>query len=91
MGYRADDKFVIYPLYFDKAVSRNFGRRMPKKYCIEKPTVTHLSKAAKAAGLNPSVEKKAAHPSRHWKKEGRILVDKDGTKQEILYQLSKFL
>lgn len=91
MGYRADNKFIIYPIYFDKLISKNFGRRMPKKYCVEKPTVTQLSKAAKAAGLNPIVEKKAAHPARQWKKEGRILVDKKRSKREILYQISKFL
>jgi len=91
MGYRADDKFIVYPIYFDKLVSRSFGRRMPKKYCIEKPTVTDLSKAAKAAGLNPSIEKETTHPARQWKKEGRILVDKKGSKQEVLYKISKFL
>jgi signal recognition particle subunit SRP19 len=91
MSYRADDKFIIYPLYFDKSISRNFGRRLPKKYCVEKPTITQLSKAANAAGLDPSIEKDKAHPARQWKKEGRILVKKKGSKQEILFQLSKFL
>lgn len=91
MGYRDDDKFIIYPLYFDKLVTRNIGRRLPKKYCVEKPTVTDLSKAAKAAGLNPTIEKEKAHPAHQWKKEGRILVDKKGTKQEVLYKISKFL
>lgn len=91
MSYRDDDKFIIYPIYFDKLVPKNLGRRMPKKYCTEKPTLTDLLKAAKAAGLNPSIEKEKAHPSRQWKKEGRILVDKKGSKQEVLYQISKFL
>lgn len=91
MGYRSDDKFVIYPIYFDKMVSRNNGRRLPRKHCIEKPTVTELSKAAKAAGLNPAVEKEKSHPSRPWKNEGRVLVDKKGSKQEILHQLTRFL
>jgi signal recognition particle subunit SRP19 len=91
MSYRADDKFIIYPIYFDKLATKNDGRRISLKRCIEKPTVTDLSKAAKAAGLNPSVENEKAHPSRHWKKEGRILVDKKGSKQELLHQISKFL
>ncbi len=91
MGYREDDKFIIYPLYFDKLATKNDGRRIPKKYCIEKPTVADLSKAAKAAGLNPLIENEKAHPLRHWRKEGRILVDKKGSKQELLHQISKFL
>ncbi|MBS3748394.1 MAG: signal recognition particle protein Srp19 [Candidatus Thermoplasmatota archaeon] len=91
MSYRSDNKFVIYPLYFDKMVSRNIGRRLPKKQCLEKPTITELSKAAKAAGLSPSLEKGKSHPARPWKKEGRILVDKKGSKQEILHQLTRFL
>jgi signal recognition particle subunit SEC65 len=91
MSYRSDDTFIIYPIYFDKLVSRSTGRRIKKKYCVEKPTVTQLSKAAKAAGLNTIVESEKAHPTRPWKKEGRILVGKKGSKQEALYQLSKFL
>lgn len=91
MSYRADDRFVIYPIYFDKLVSRNLGRRLPKKYCIEKPNISNISKAAKAAGLNPTVENDKAHPARPWKKDGRLLVDKKGSKQELLKQITRFL
>lgn len=91
MGYRSDDRFIVYPIYFDKLVSRSIGRRIPKKYCKEKPSIADISKAAKAAGLNPTIEKEKAHPSRHWKKEGRIIIAKKGSKQELLYQISRFL
>ena len=91
MSNRSDDRCIIYPVYFDKSVSKKFGRRLNKKFCIEKPTVTQLSKAAKAAGIHHTLESEKAHPTQPWKKDGRILVAKKGPKQEILHTLSKFL
>lgn len=91
MSNRSDNGFIIYPVYFDKTVSKNFGRRLNKKYCTEKPTVNQLSKAAKAAGIHHSLESEKAHSAQPWKKDGRLIVAKKGSKQEILYKISKFL
>ncbi len=91
MGFRSDDKFIIYPLYFDKSCSRSMGRRVPKKDAVDKPTVESLSKAAKSLGLHPVLEKDVAHPSVHWKQHGRLLVDKTKSKETILKQIAKRL
>ena len=88
MVSRGEDKYVIYPIYFDKSVSRLNGRKVAKKYAIEKPKAEDISKAAKSLGLNPFLEKDVAHPSRYWKKEGRILVDKKDTKSKILVKIA---
>ena len=88
MVSRGEDKYVIYPIYFDKSVSRLNGRKVAKKNAIEKPTAENISKAAKSLGLNPLFEKDAAHPSRRWKKEGRILVDKKDTKSKTLVKIA---
>ena len=91
MVSRGEDKYVIYPVYFDKNISRFAGRKVAKKHAVEKPTVEDISKAAKSLGLNPVLEKDIAHPSRHWKKEGRILVDKKDTKRKSLVLIGKRL
>jgi signal recognition particle subunit SRP19 len=91
MVTRDDNKYVVYPLYFDKAVSRLNGRKVAKKHAIEKPSLEAIAKAAKSLGLNPVMEKEAVHSSTPWKKEGRLLIDKKGPKTQLLLQISNRL
>ena len=91
MVSRGEEKFVIYPVYFDKTVSKFSGRKVSLKHAVEKPNIEDIAKAAKSLGLNPTLENDVSHPLRSWKKEGRILVDKKDTKSKILVQISKLL
>ena len=91
MVSRDENKLVIWPIYFDKSLSRARGRKIAKKFAVEKPNIETIAKAAKSLGLNPVLEKDAAHPSLHWKKIGRIIVDKKGSKTKILTQISKLI
>ena len=88
MVSRGEDKYVIWPIYFDKSVSKLSGRKVSKKNAVDKPDIESIAKAAKSLGLNPVIEKNCAYPSKHWKKNGRILVDKKDTKSKILRQIS---
>jgi len=88
MVSRGEDKYVVWPVYFDKSVSRLSGRKIAKKHAVEKPSIEDIAKAAKSLGLNPVLEKNCAYPSKHWKKEGRILVDKKDTKSKLLLQIA---
>jgi signal recognition particle subunit SRP19 len=91
MVTRDERKYVIYPLYFDSMVSRLKGRKVAKKYAVEKPSLENIAKAAKSLGLNPILEKDGIHSSTPWKKEGRILVEKKGPKTKLLIQLANRL
>jgi len=91
MVSRGEDKYVIWPIYFDKSVSRIHGRKVSKKYAKDKPKIEDISKAAKSLGLNPVLEKDSSHPSNHWKKQGRILVDKKDSKVKLLNQIANRL
>lgn len=91
MVSRGEEKYVIYPIYFDRNVPRCRGRKVSKKYAIEKPNIEEIFKVAKLLGLNPVMEKNRAHPSMPWKKEGRILVDKKDKKTRILKQIASHL
>lgn len=88
MVSKGEAKFIIYPCYFDKALSRAQGRKVSKKHSSEKPGSEHIAKAATSLGLHPALEKNAAHPSTPWKKEGRVIVDKKTSKTKLLVQLS---
>ena len=91
MVSKDEDKYVVWPHYFDKSFSRLNGRRVAKKYSVDKPNVENIAKAAKSLGLNPVLEKDASHPSWIWKKEGRVLVDKKQAKSKILIQNSEIM
>jgi len=88
MVSKGEDKYVVWPIYFDKSVSRLSGRKISKKNAVDKPNIEDIIKAAKSLGLNPVLEKESAYPSKHWKKEGRILVDKKDSKSKILKQIA---
>jgi len=89
MVSRGEDKYVVYPVYFDKTVSRLNGRKVSKKYAVEKTNIDNIMKAAKSLGLNPVLEKDSTHPSHPYKKEGRILIDKKDNKSKLLVQIAK--
>ena len=91
MVSKDENKLILWPLYFDKNLSRSKGRKISKKFAIEKPEIKKIAKAAKTLGLSPIIEKDATHPSRSWKKEGRIIIDNKNTKSKIITQIAKFL
>ena len=91
MVTRGEDVYILYPLYFDRCIPRSRGRRVAKKYAVEKPTAEDTAKAARALGLSPLIEKEASHPSRPWRKEGRVLVKKKKAKTTIINQIASLL
>ena len=91
MVSRGEDKYVVWPIYFDISVSRLAGRKVSKKQAIEKPNIEDIAKAAKSLNLNPVIEKECYHPSRNWKKEGRVLIDKKDLKSKLLRQIANRL
>lgn len=91
MVSRGEEKYVVYPIYFDKTVSRIKGRRVPLKYAVEKPSIDDILKATKSIGLNPIIEKESYHSSRPWRQEGRILIEKKDSKNKLLIQIAKIL
>ena len=91
MVSRDENKYVIYPLYFDGTVSRLNGRKVARKYAIEKPSLENIAKAAQSLKLNPIIEKDSIHSSTPWKKEGRILIEKKGPKAQLLIQIANRL
>jgi len=91
MVSKDDHKLVIWPIYFDKNISKSKGRKIGKKYSIEKPDIEKIAKAAKSLGLNPIIEKNSSHPSKSWRKEGRIIIDKKDAKSKLIFQISKYL
>ena len=57
------------------------------KYALKNPNVDDIMKAAKTLGLNP-VKQEKSYPKRWWRKEGRVLIDKEEGKVSSLIKIS---
>jgi len=84
------ENYILWPVYFDRSVSRKRGRRVAREMAVSHPSMDVIYKAAQKLGLNPKIEKKS-YPSRWWKKEGCILVDRKKSKTEILHDIAKII
>ncbi len=91
MVSRGEDKYVVWPIYFDISVSKLAGRKVSKKHAVEKLNIEDIAKAAKSLKLNPVIEKDCYYPSRNWRKEGRVLIDKKDLKGKLLRQIASRL
>lgn len=88
MVSKRDEKYVVYPCYFDSQVPRP-RRRVPRELAVRGPSVEEVAKAALALKLSPILEKGTAHPARPWEKNGRVLVDVRGEKGTLLRQMAE--
>lgn len=91
MVSRDDHRLVIWPQYFDRSLTRSQGRRVAKKYAVDKPSVDDIAKAAKSLHLHPVIEKNAIYSSQPWRKKGRVLIDAQDSKEKTLEQLASRL
>lgn len=85
---KKDSRIILWPEYFDKSISKNRGRRVPLKLATQNPTVEEIAKAAKRLKLNPKIEANKSHPSRWWRKSGRVLVLGQEQKTKIIRRVA---
>ncbi len=90
MVTRTDEKYVLYPAYFDKTEPRG-RRRIPKDLAIPNPTAEEIAKACAKLRLKPILEKDKHHPARWHEGEGRVLVPVRGSKAVLIRQIGEKL
>lgn len=90
MVTRTDEKYVVYPAYFDKDEPRGL-RRVSEELAVTSPTADEVAKACAKLRLKPVLEKGKHHPSRWHQKEGRVLVPVRGSKAILLKQIGEEL
>jgi len=86
-----ETKTIIWPAYIDSTKSKSEGRKIPKKQAVNSPKLREITQAAKKLRLNPSVEKYKSYPSSWWEGSGRIIIDRNMSKQEVLIKLSNLI
>ena len=79
---------TIWPQYLDKNLTLKEGRKIAKEYAVKEPTLNEIERAVKRLGLPYSVQKEFSYPGKWYEKSGRILVEWDKTKLELLKEVS---
>lgn len=88
---RKQEKFIIWPAYFDQTKTRKEGRRVPKTLAVPNPKIAEVSTAVTHAGLKHEVFAEAAYPKTPWLKTGLVMVEKKGSKEQVIRKIAKQL
>ena len=91
MDMRKQDKAIIWPAYFDQTKTRKQGRRVPKSLAVQSPKIAEIKIAAEKLGLKHEVIVEKGYPKTPWLKTGMIMVEKKGSKEQIIKKIAKQL
>ncbi len=81
---------VLWLEYFDSALKRREGRRVPLSAATRTPKVDELAEACERLGLRPA-QQFARHPRSPGRESGYVAVAKSGQKQAVLLRVAKEL
>lgn len=85
---RKQDKFIIWPAYFDQTKTRKDGRRVSKSLAVQHPKIDEVTLAVQKLGLKHEVTADASYPKTPWTKTGMILVEKQGSKDQVIRRIA---
>ncbi len=88
---RKQEKIIIWPAYFDQSKTRNKGRRVTKNLTVQSPKIMEIQEAAQKLGLRFEVVADKSYPKIPWAKTGMLLVEKKGSKEQVINQIAKQL
>jgi len=91
VSLRGKGKLRIWPAYFDIKYSRSKGRRIPREKAVRDPKIEDIEKAALKLGLKPVLQPGKAYSKYPWKRTGVILVDKKGSKVDVINMIAEEL
>jgi signal recognition particle subunit SRP19 len=88
---RKQDKVIIWPAYFDQTKTRKDGRRVSKSLAVQHPKIAEVTMAVEKLGLAHEVSAEAGYPKNPWLKTGMILVEKKGSKEQVIRKIANQL
>jgi signal recognition particle subunit SRP19 len=88
---RKQEKAIIWPAYFDLGKTRKEGRRVPKTLAVTTPKIAEIEEATTKLGLEHELVPDKGYPKTPWSKPGMLLVEKQGSKEQIITMLAKQL
>ena len=88
---RKQDKVIIWPAYFDQAKTRKNGRRVQKNLAVQSPKISEIKIAVERLGLKNEIAPEAGYPKTPWLKTGMVLVEKKGSKEQVIRKIANQL
>jgi len=88
---RKQDKVIIWPAYFDQTKTRKEGRRVPKSSAVQNPKIAEVAMAVEKLGLTHELVSEAGYPKTSWRKTGMLLVEKKGSKEQVIRKIANKL
>ena len=79
---------TIWPQYLNKNLTLKEGRKIAKEDAVSDPTISDVERAVKRLGLQYEIQKDVSYPGKWYEKSGRILVEWEGTKLELIREIS---
>lgn len=79
---------TVWPQYLDKNLSLSEGRKISKEDAVAEPSISEIERALKRLGLTYTIDKERAYPGKWYEKSGRVLVEWDKTKLELIREIS---
>jgi signal recognition particle subunit SRP19 len=81
---------IFWPQYFDAKKTRSEGRRVPKKFAMEKVSAKELVAAASKLGYPVQLESNYRYPRSWWDEPGRVVIETKGKKKsKVLLEVAK--
>jgi signal recognition particle subunit SRP19 len=65
------------------------GRRVPKNIAVPAPKIPEIEEAATKLSLEPELIPDKGYPKTPWSKAGMLLVEKEGSKEQVINRLAK--
>jgi len=81
---------ILYPCYFDTSLKRREGRRVPKNLGVKSPELPAIEAALQRMKV-PYREEGHHHPARWAEREGRIVVEWEGSKEDLIQKVARSL
>lgn len=85
---KAIKMIMLWPQYINKELTRKEGRKISIDDCVKEPTIKEMESVVKRHGLKYSTQDNKTFPGKWYERSGRILVESDMTKLELLRVIS---
>lgn len=82
---------VLWPAYFDAALTRSGGRRVPEDTAVDEPTVDEIATAVQQIGYDAIIEREKTY-SREYEPRGRVLVKgAEDSKNDLVQAIGAYI
>jgi signal recognition particle subunit SRP19 len=82
------DESVLYPCYFNAALDRRRGRRVPRQMGAKGPSLADIERALKKLGIRFRTEDHH-HPAHWMRREGRVIVEWKQAKEALIKKVAR--